>query len=83
MTNIVVVFVIHWHESDMGVYVSPHPEPPFYLPPHSCSMNLEKVYLDNKNNNDDWLIKLKTAYMKLSNEIFFHIAEEVWYIFYL
>ena len=27
-------FTIHSHESVMGVYVSPHPEPPSHLRPH-------------------------------------------------
>ena len=26
--NVVVVFALHQHESAMGAYVSPHPEPP-------------------------------------------------------
>ena len=29
-----VVFAIRQHESAMDVHVSPHPEPPSYLPPH-------------------------------------------------
>ena len=29
-----VVFAIHWHESAVGVHVSPHPEPPSHLSPH-------------------------------------------------
>ena len=27
-------FTTHWHESTMGVQVSPHPESPFHFPPH-------------------------------------------------
>ena len=32
--NIVVVFAMHWHESAMGVHVSPCPEPSSHLSPH-------------------------------------------------
>ena len=32
--SIVVVFAIHWHESAMGVHVSPVPNPPSHLLPH-------------------------------------------------
>ena len=30
-----MVFAIHWHESVIGARVSPHPETPSHLPPHS------------------------------------------------
>ena len=41
--NIVVVFAIHWHESDMGVHVSHHPEPPSHFPPHAIPLGCPRV----------------------------------------
>ena len=34
-----VVFAIHQHESITCVHVSPHPEPPFHLPPHPSGLS--------------------------------------------
>ena len=40
--NIVVVFVIHWHESTTGTHMPPCPEPPSHLPHHPNPLkNLE------------------------------------------
>ena len=35
--NVVVIFAIHWHESPMGLRVSPHPAPP--SPPHPSGLS--------------------------------------------
>ena len=41
--NIMMVFAIHGLESAMGAHVSPHPEPPFYLPPHPISLGCPRA----------------------------------------
>ena len=38
-----MVFAIRRHESAMGAHVSPHPETPFYLPPHPIPLGCPRV----------------------------------------
>ena len=49
-------FVIHWHESAMGVHV-PHPEPPSLLPPHPiplCQPSAPALSTLSHASNLDW-----------------------------
>ena len=38
-----MVFATHGHESAMGAHVSPYPEPPFLLPPHSIPLGCPRA----------------------------------------
>ena len=64
--NIVVVFAIHWHESAMGVHVSPS-WIPSYLPPHpiplGCHSALALSALFHASNLDWWSISHMVIHM--------------------
>ena len=41
--NIVDVFAIHRHESATGAHASPHPEPPYHLPPYPIPLGCPRA----------------------------------------
>ena len=39
----IVGFAIHWHESAIGIHVSPDPEPPIHLPPYPIPLGCPRA----------------------------------------
>ena len=63
--NIVVIFAIHWHESAMGIHVSPilNPSSTFLLIPLLRVVPLHQLWVFHASNLDWWSISYMVIHM--------------------